>query len=368
MKKVNGNQSKILKYILDAGETAKAQIAQDLNLSMPTVLQITKTLQEEGLIKEVGTYESTGGRKAKALAVCENLRYAIGLDITRRHISLVLIDMVGNVVKSTYKRKLFTGDLAYCIDIKNEIDDFLKGTEIEPSKILGVGVSLPGIVDDANRMLLKSHALEMENRSLRDLENAIEYPAYFENDANAALMAEKTEENDSVIYLSLSNTVGGAMCIDGKLFRGNALRAGEIGHVALYPEGKTCYCGKKGCVDAYCSALVLRLDEDQTLEQFMEMVSAGDEKCVQIWDSYLEHLALTVANLRVLFDVDIILGGYVGHYLKDYMLELRTKISKISIFDSDVSYLRNCIFEKEVSAVGVAKHFIYKFVDELKID
>ena len=366
MGKAKINQSRILGYILDSGEVSKAQIAKELNLSMPTVLQTIKTLSEHDVIKEVGVYESTGGRKAKAIAVNEEYRYAIGLDITKNHIEIVLINMCSQVIKSVRKKKVFQNSIEYCKSVSEEVEDFIEESEVIKEKILGVGISLPGIINYEERILIKSHALELENISLKNLENAMNYPVYFENDANAALLAEKMIENDSVMYLSLSDTVGGAVCLEGKLFRGNKQRAGEFGHMILFPEGRRCYCGKKGCVDAYCSALLLKTEEDMSLEQFMEGVKNKDSECVRIWNEYINHLALVIVNLRMALDIDVILGGYVGHFLKNYMVELETKISEENIFDNDVSFLRSCIFRREVSAVGVAKYFIKKYVNEVQ--
>lgn len=364
MRKTNDNQSRILRFIINKGETSKMQIAQELNLSMPTVLQILKNLSEEGIVKEVGVYESTGGRKAKAISVIENLRYSAGLDITKGHIGLVLVDIKGQVVRNVRKRLPFENSIEYCQLVANEIQDFITDSGVEKDKILGMGVSLPGIVDNENKVLLKSHVLNMQNSSLRDLQKAIGYPTYFENDANAALMAEKTDENDSVVYLSLSNSVGGAICINGQMFKGDFMKAGEIGHVILHPNGKKCYCGKKGCVDAYLSPLVLKTDDDMTLDDFMNALKKGDVKCLELWDEYLDELALTISNIRMVFDTDIILGGYVGHYMQDFIVQLGIKISKLNIFDSDVSYIRSCVYKNEVSAVGAAIHFIDEFIEE----
>ena len=66
----------------------------------------------------------------------------------------------------------------------------------EPAKetLLGIGIAIPGIIDQKERIVLKSHALGIENYSLRFLEQAVGMPVYFENDANAAMLAEKKAE------------------------------------------------------------------------------------------------------------------------------------------------------------------------------
>ena len=68
------------------------------------------------------------------------------------------------------------------------------------------------------------------------------------------MLAEDLHLYQDAIYLSLNNTLGGAFCIDGKLFAGQNQKAGEFGHMILVPGGRPCYCGKKGCADAYCAS------------------------------------------------------------------------------------------------------------------
>ena len=129
------------------------------------------------------------------------------------------------------------------MQVKKEITKFLKGSCAE-EELLGVGIAIPGIIDQQNRIVLKSHALQIENYSLRFLEQALELPVYFENDANAAMLAENPQKYQDAIYLSLNHTLGGAFCINGQLFRGKNQKAGEFGHMILIPGGRKCYCGK----------------------------------------------------------------------------------------------------------------------------
>ncbi len=365
VKMAQGNISRVVRYIIDNGGTSKAKVQQDLGLSMPTVLQIFKILKERGIVKEAGSYESTGGRKAKSIVICEDLKYAVGLDITGQHIGLVIVDMCGQVVKNLRKRIAFEATMEYCVKVAEDINSFIKESGIEEEKILGVGVALAGIVDYDSRMLIKSHTLKVENFNLKIIENIIGRPVYFENDANAALMAEKTIGVNDTLYISLSNTVGGAIYLNGDIYRGATMKAGEVGHLVLHPGGRKCYCGKMGCADAYLSALNLRTGSKMSLEDFMKRLSEGDKKCVKIWDEYLDELALLIVNLRTVFDSDIIIGGYVGYYIEDYILKLGEKVISMSTFDNDISYIHASVHKMEASAVGAASYFIDRFVEEI---
>ena len=358
--KKNVAKSKILSYMLTYGKTSKVELSKDLNLSMPTVLTNVNELMKLGMIEEVGEYESTGGRKARTIAIRKDYKYAVGVNITANHIGIVYVNMAGEVVKSERTRAVFSPDIDYYHKLSDVIQTFLS-LEINRENILGIGFSLPGIIQSDTRILVKSHALQLENYSLKMIEQISPFPVYFENDANASMMAENMDEIEDAIYLSLNNTLGGAICIKGNLFSGQSKKAGEFGHMILVPGGKKCYCGKQGCADAYCASSVLTANGTKNLEDFMSMIGQ-DKKVDEMWHEYLEKLAILISNLRMAYDTDIILGGEMGGYLADYSMELGGNIFKYNLFDGDLSYLRYCSYKKEASAVGVAKHFLKEFV------
>ena len=178
------------------------------------------------------------------------------------------------------------------------------------------------------------------------------------------MLAENPQVLKDAIYLSLNQTLGGAICMDGKLVTGQSRKSGEFGHMILVPGGRKCYCGKMGCADAYCSAAALLQNQNENLDDFMNRVGK-DKKSYEIWEEYLAHLAILVSNLRMAFDTDIILGGDVGGYLPAYMVELGQKVFHYNLFDTDISYLKNCSYKREAAAVGVAKHFLYDFIKNM---
>ena len=248
--------------------------------------------------------------------------------------------------------------------MQKNVREFLKESDAG-DEILGIGVAIPGIIDQERKIVLKSHALKLENYSLSFLEQALGFPVYFENDANAAMLAEDTLKYANAIYLSLNHTLGGAFCIDGQLVRGQNQKAGEFGHMILVPGGKKCYCGKLGCADAYCAASVLTNDNQISLEKFLEQLESKDLATTKKWEEYLDNLAILISNLRMAYDMDIILGGDVGGVLSRYMIPLGERIMAYNGFDHDVSYMKNCSYEKEASAVGVAKHFFTEYVMQM---
>lgn len=360
------NRANTLRCMLSAQRISQMELAQQLALSWPTVLQNVKELTELGLVREVGQYESTGGRKAKAYAPVKDARLAIGLDLTRNHVSVVLVDLCGQVVRYQRRAKPFSLEDAYLQELDALIRSVLEGAY--PSEtILGVGISLPGIVDSEAGILRYSHILELRDVPLSAVSRHISYPCRFINDANAAGLAEiyGTSAVGNLVYLSLSNSVGGAILTDGSLYMGNHLRAGEFGHNTLIPGGRRCYCGKEGCLDAYCAARLLSDQAGGDLAAFFDGLREGDTEKQAVWQEYLEYLAIAVNNLHMSFDCDVIVGGYVGAFLEEFGGPLRPLLEGRNTFQPESSYLKFCRYRLEASAVGAALTQVEQFLQAL---
>lgn len=359
------NKVRIAKFILDQGSTAKTEIASSLGLSMPTTLQNVKELEREGIIAEVGEYESTGGRKAKALSVVGEIGYSIGMDITKSAVSFALVNMRKELMRRKQVPLVFEGNYECYQQLARELAGFIEESGVPEERILGVGISLPGFVDREQKLLLHSQVLGVRDISFQTFERLIHYPCEIDNDANSAASSELPYDGELAIYLSLSNTVGGAICVGDRLYQGQNFKSGEFGHMIIEKNGRRCYCGKRGCADAYCSARILSKEADGSLEEFFRRVRKGDPHCCSVWDTYLEDLAVVIQNLRMAFDCDIVLGGYLGAYLDEHLEELKNKVSRDDPFEQEVSFLRTGTYKQEAAAYGVSLPFIYRYLESI---
>lgn len=360
------NKIKIAKYIYHHGETSKQEIAAALGFSMPTVLQRVKELLQEGIITEVGEYESTGGRKAKVLSIAADLKYSVGLDITKNHISFVLLDVRGELIMKKRIRCVFEDEDAYYRGLGLYLETFLDKCQVDKDAILGVGISIPGIVDEKRQWITQSHVLRLEEFDLKRMAAYIPYKTCARNDANSAAYAELRGIGRNTIYLSLSNTVGGAIYLNGGIYHGMNFRSAEFGHMILVPGGKPCYCGKKGCMDSYCSAKVLAGWADDDLDMFFTGLEQGNTIYQSVWREYLSYLAIAITNLRMAFDCDVILGGYVGGYMDKYLGLLEENIARYRIFETDQNYVRTGRYKHEAAAIGAAIRFVEEYFDSLQ--
>ena len=116
------------------------------------------------------------------------------------------------------------------------------------------------------------------------------------------------------------------------MFSGENQKAGEFGHMILVPQGRKCYCRNQVVQMSYCAAGALVGESKDSVEQFMQLLKSNDEKAEKKWEEYLDYLAILISNLRMAYDMDIILGGEMGGYLSDYMIPLGEKVMKYNGF------------------------------------
>lgn len=362
------NRNRIFRYICEHETVSNPDISYDMKMSLPTVTQNTKELIERGLIEEIGERKSTGGRRAKALAVAANARQAVGLDITKNHIALVLTNLKGEILE--YERIFFpfVKNEDYYRTVNDKLETFLKKNCTDKNRILGLGISFPGIVDMNRKMITHSHILELDKVPFSSVIRFFSYPCYFINDANAGAYAEGIYSKNNVerfFYISLSNTVGGAIFSRNDLIQGDQFRCGEVGHMTIIPEGQFCYCGKKGCLDAYCSAMNLSDVTEGKLEYFFKGLKRRDKKFEEIWEKYITYLSIAINNIHMILDCDIVLGGYVGSYVEPFISDIWKKVTERNTFSEDKIFLRGCHYQTGAAALGAALNVIETFIEQV---
>lgn len=361
------NRNRIFRYICEHNMVSNPDISYELKISLPTVTQNTKELMERALIEEVGELQSTGGRRAKALSVIANSKLAVGLDITKNHIGLVLTNLVGQVLK--HVRMVYPYDNCddYYCEVNKKLELFIEECGVHRDRILGIGISFSGIVNIQKEVIAYSHILGVESIPFSSVSRFFSFPCCFFNDANAGAYAEGAhqESQESFFYLSLSNTVGGAVVNQGNLIYGKNFRCGEVGHMTIVPDGIPCYCGKLGCLDTYCSAKHLSDISDGKLEDFFICLQQGDKEISDIWDKYTTNLSIAINNIHMLLDCDIILGGYVGSYIDTYIQEIRSKVAERNTFSEDGLFVKPCKYKVGAASLGAALKVIENFKEQV---
>lgn len=363
------NRIAVFRQILDSDNITKPELSALTKLSLPTVTQATNELCGLGLVEEAGISTSSGGRRPQTYRSLENAKIVIGIDITRNHLRFSVVNLK-KVVCASQSLDFFAHSLS--IEAEDEIlrmyNAFLLEHRLDRSRIIGVGISLPGILDRQNCLLKYSHVLGLKQPySLKRLASLFQVPVFFQNDANSGCLSEYylKDTPKSFVYLSLSNSIGGAFISDGKLFEGAGHKALEVGHMTVVPNGRQCYCGHKGHYNAYGSALILSSAANGSLPVFFSELAIGNPEYGAIMDEYLQYLARMIYNLRICFDEPIVLGGYVGGYLGPYLDGIRQKVLEYDLFNEKNDYLSISHYHFEAASVGIAMYLIEQYITEL---
>ncbi|MDO4546849.1 MAG: ROK family transcriptional regulator [Clostridia bacterium] len=359
-------RNRVYQFIYQRGQTCRQEISHSLGISMPTVLQNVKELICEGYICELGRYASAGGRKAAILSPVSQVRYALGISFSCNHIQFAMADALGDMLSFSRERHAFSNTQQYFARLEEYIAHFVMDSGVDPSRILGCGVSLPAIFDRTGENILTSRILGLTSVCCTAFTSHIPFNCVFINESNANCIAEmKALGNglDNYVHVTVSDCLGGAIFIDGRLYQGDTLRDAEFGHIRLHPGGKTCFCGQKGCSNSYLSTSILAQCANGNLEAFFEGLKAGNAEFERVWNTYLDDLALLLNNLRMAFDCHVILGGELGYFIHPYLDCLHRRLADINAFWMDDKYVKPCLMQQGAAPLGAALQVIQQFID-----
>lgn len=345
---------------------SKQTLAHDLQLSLPTVYQHLKELMDAGLIRYSGKSLSTGGRKAMGLDIVPGARVAAGVSISQNHMRMLLADLRLRELRYRERRlEPYTGLSQLRELLAGELERLLG--DLDRERLLGVGIALPGIISQDSRSLVFAPVLALQDPSLESLAAGIPYPVRFENDGNCGGYAEWFLQDDrqNIAYISLENGVGGAVLIGGTPYEGDRHHSGEFGHICVEPDGLLCSCGKRGCLEAYCTTRRIQKDLGVSLEEFFSGVEDQVPEYCALLDDLLRHLAIGVKNIRMVLDCDVILGGTLSEFLPPYMERLRRCAAEGNPFSSSEDCLRLSTLRKHSVPLGAALGFITDFLENL---
>lgn len=360
------NKNRIFRLIYNSDKISRQEIADQLGLSLPTVNQNLKMLMEDGLIEYVGNFTSTGGRRAQAITINNNARKAISVNIKADYINVDVVGLKGQIIYSMAVKAHFSKSSAYIEKLTDAVRHAVDYVGADADDILGVGVTVPGILDDEKQILISAPPLKAKNYDFTKLISAIDYPVVVMNDARAEAYADhwfNGKSEDEKIYIMLGEGVGGAYINASAIRNGVHNRGGEFGHMVIHPGGKQCLCGKKGCFEAYVSEKVLSSELDMTLDNFFELAAQGNKNNSNVLDEYMDNLALGINNIYTMMDCDIVLGGTVAPYLKQYENSIKERLVNDYSFDTDADYLRISDGGDRKSGLGAALSFVARFID-----
>lgn len=340
----DSNRKRILRHIAKERETTKLDISKVLGISIPTVATILSELIEEGIVEEAGVADSTGGRKPVLIKYNCDSRYSIGVEILKESLKVVIINLDGKIIIDN--NIYFNHEEK--VNIIDESIKLLNDTIVklghDKNKILGVGFSLPGLINKEELILEVAPNFNLRNISFDKIKDVVGLPVFLENEANSGAIAEvKLQEHigkENVIYISVTEGIGGGIILNNKVYKGNLNRAGEIGHMTISFNGRQCNCGKKGCFETYASNRAVINDYNsissakvKSIDEIVEMYKLGESLAVKVLEDYIKYLSVGIVSILFMFNPsDIIIGGEISKYSNIILEKLKENIFRDNSF------------------------------------
>jgi predicted NBD/HSP70 family sugar kinase len=318
-------------------------LSEALGRSIPLISKTVYELIQEGFILEKGLAPSQGGRPPLMYSLKPGNMYILAISMDQLYTQIALVDMFHRYAHpvKTFELRLLNNHSSMEI-LLDEIQLYFKKYTIDLSKIIGIGIGMPGFVNN-EKGINYSYLLPASGETMRScLERAFQIPVYIENDSNMVALAElkfglaKGKEN--VMVINIGWGIGLGMIMNGGLFVGHDGYAGELSHIPISESNTLCECGKRGCLETEASLRVVATkaieeikngkisnlqatdDVDQMVEFIMEAALNGDQYALELLSGIGEKIGKAAAILTHIVNPELILisgrGAKVGKLLK----------------------------------------------------
>jgi predicted NBD/HSP70 family sugar kinase len=332
------NRSVLLSKLFFDGPLSRLELSQQTGLSSATVSTVTAELIEDQLIIEAGQVDSGGGRPRVLLRVDPAYGAVVGVDVGETGVNVELFDLAMTKLAGVVRPlpSVRPAPDAVVAEIVAGIDEVRDAAELGPTAVVGIGIGVPGIVEQGDQVLVHAPTIDWKAVPLVEMLRAadITAPILVGNGAQTQAQAEMwfgaARGARHAIVALVGSGVGAAIINDGAPYKGVSSSAGEWGHTTLVHGGRTCRCGARGCLEAYVGAESILeqyseasagADEASALAALIEAAAAGNESAAALLDETAGYLGAGIGNLVNLFNPErVVLGGWAGLALGGYAL------------------------------------------------
>ncbi|MFJ1702514.1 ROK family protein [Kitasatospora sp. NPDC088346] len=338
-----GSRSTLLRRLYFDGPLSRQELGRISGLSAGSISNVIGELLTDGLVEECGSVESDGGRPRILLRVPPGRAHLVGVDVGETQVRVALFDLtLTELAASDHALSDKGHDVDHVVElILTGLAEVLAATGVDPDTVLGVGVGVPGIVEQGEEaehgrgIVVHSQTVDWDAVPLgRLLRAGTDLPLHVDNGAKTLGQAEMwfgagRGTRHAVIAL-FGSGVGACVIADGVRFRGATSSAGEWGHTKVHVGGRLCRCGSRGCLEAYvgAEALVERWgaapagsSEKAGLAALLTAAEAGEPAAVELLAEAAEYFGAAIADLINLFNPErIVIGGWAGLMLGPRLL------------------------------------------------
>lgn len=373
------NRRRVLELLREREPVARNEIARIARLTEPAISRITRELVDARLVEEIAGNGGGAkpGRPVVALRLCDGGAYVVGINISADNQWACIADMRGDILAKCTFALPNISDPGEVIAIgAAETKRLIETIGIERARLMGVGITVAGTVDPLSGDLLESPNLGWPRMPLaQKVEAALDLPVKIESRSMALLRTEKrigaARHMANVVLILPALGIGGSVMIDGRLVRGRANRAGQIGHLRMGSGDLRCTCGKLGCLDTVASGRAIldqlnlvphdertpkhQIAHARLLEHAVTLAAAGDAAAVAVLQAAGRQLGEALRAVAAVADPEaIFLAGEVGH-AASYLAGVRETFA----LDIDIPVMPSTV-SNDMAAISLAlEAFVY---------
>jgi len=335
------NRAAVLRALFFDAAVSRTDLQRYTGLSGATVTNVVADLIQDGLVAEAGLIAPDGGRPPALLKIDPAFGYFAGVEVGETRIKVDLFDLAMEAVAvsvTALKPHHHEPDTVTDLVVAG-FDAVVAEAGVAPGRIVGMGVGVPGVVEEVDDVRVHAQAFGWQSVPLASmLSTRLGVQVRIDNGAKTLGQAEmwfgagRGARHAAVVLLGTG--IGAAIFADGVLYRGAASSAGEWGHTNLVVDGRRCRCGAAGCLEAYVGAWAIverwqklsrgtartPLDEESALEQML--AAQGRSKTARrVVDETVHYLGVAIASLVNLLNPErIVIGGWAALLLGEQML------------------------------------------------
>lgn len=328
------NRSILLQRLRRGPPLSRADLAATTGLNKTTVSNLIDELIADGFAREIGRDASAGGRPGVLLDLNPDGGWIIGGEIAVGRLSVVVANLRAEIA---WRREAPYAKNASLETVLGRLDSLLRQAAdaalSADRRLLGVGVTVPGLVDVHSGTLVFEPNMGWRDVPLEErLRDTLHLPTFIDNDANAAALAERyfgaAQDVDDLAYVVANIGLGAGLVLGGQIFSGASGYAGEAGHTTIDPDGPLCRCGNRGCWERLASlrALIERVERglqdgraslipshanggEVDLPAILQAAREGDDLARQALRETGRHLGIGIANLINLLNPQLVAFG-----------------------------------------------------------
>ncbi|MGI5340634.1 ROK family transcriptional regulator [Streptomyces sp. CA-181903] len=336
------NLERVVRAVRRSGALTQAEIARTTGLSAATVSNIVRELKDNGTVEVTPT--SSGGRRARSVSLSGDAGIVVGVDFGHTHLRVAIGNLAHRVLAEEAEPLDVDASATQGLErAEHLVKTLIAATGIEPGKIVGVGLGVPGPIDESGVLGSTAILPGWAGTNPRDeLATRLDVPVHVDNDANLGALGELVwgagRGAADLAYIKVASGVGAGLVINGQIYRGPGGTAGEIGHITLDESGPVCRCGNRGCLETFTAhRYVLPLlhsahGPDLTAPRMVRLARDGDAGCRRVIADVGRHIGSGVASLCNLLNPSrVVLGGDLAEAGELVLAPIRESVGRYAI-------------------------------------